>query len=387
MATGIDFRRYRKVRRFVVRVFVHVVWWDVVLNVPGLRRFRRPALKRYQGIARRYRMLAAEMGGVLIKIGQFLSTRVDILPTAVTRELAGLQDEVPPEPFAAIVAQIEADFGRPLAEVFPWFSPGPLGAASLAQVHGARLPGGEPVVVKVLRPGIDVLVETDLAAARLALRLLKFWKRVRVRVDLDRLGAEISETTLRELDLAAEGHNAERFAEDFAGDRRIYIPKVFWQQSARRTLTLENVGYLKMADLAGLEAAGIRRSEVARDLYRVYMEQIFVHHFVHADPHPGNLFIRPLPVEGERPFGPGDPVPPHRAAARGRSRSCSWTSGWWPSSRSGCGGRCGSTSSPSPPGTRRGSCSRTSRPGCCCPGRTCGGWRRSTRTSSPASGG
>ena len=96
MPTGIDFRRYRKVRRFVTGVFIHVVWWDVMLNVPGLRRFRRPPLVRYQAIARRYRALAGEMGGVLIKLGQFLSTRVDILPPEITRELAGLQDEVPP---------------------------------------------------------------------------------------------------------------------------------------------------------------------------------------------------------------------------------------------------------------------------------------------------
>ena len=317
MAAGIDFRRYRKVRRFVTRVFVHVIWWDVVLNAPALRRFRRPALARYQAIARRYRMLAAEMGGVLIKIGQFLSTRVDLLPTAVTRELAGLQDEVPPAGFATIVAQIAEDFGRPADEIFSWIDPAALGAASLAQVHAARLPGGEPVVVKVLRPGIEVLVETDLAAARLALRLLKLWLRLRTRVDFDRLGEELTVTTRSELDLAAEGRNAERFAEDFAGDRRVYIPKVFWQQSARRTLTLENVGYLKMADVAALEAAGIRRAEVARDLYRVYMQQIFVHHFVHSDPHPGNLFVRPLPVAGERPFAPGDPVP---APATGEAR-------------------------------------------------------------------
>ncbi|MEA2601944.1 MAG: hypothetical protein QOF89_2936 [Acidobacteriota bacterium] len=320
MAAGIDFRRYRKVRRFVTRVFVHVVWWDVVLNVPGLRRFRRPALERYQTIARRYRMLAAEMGGVLIKIGQFLSTRVDLLPTAVIQELAGLQDEVPPASFAAILALIEEDFGRPANEIFSWIDPAALGAASLAQVHAARLPGGEPVVVKVLRPGIDVLVETDLAAARLALRLLKFWGRVRTRVDLSRLGEEITETTRCELDLASEGRNAERFAQDFADDRRVYIPKVFWQQSARRTLTLENVGYLKMADLAALDAAGIRRTEVARDLYRIYMQQIFVHHFVHADPHPGNLFVRPLPVEGELPFSPGDPVTTPVTAGDGSAR-------------------------------------------------------------------
>src|SRR5215217_571587 len=173
MPSGIDFRRYRKVRRFVTRTFVQIVWWDVVLNVPGLRRFRRPPLVRYQAIARRYRALAGEMGGVLIKLGQFLSTRVDILPMEITQELAGLQDEVPPERFADVVRQIEEDFGRPLSQVFSWVAPEPIGAASLAQVHPARLPTGEEVVVKVLRPGIDVLVQTDLAAVRLAARLLK----------------------------------------------------------------------------------------------------------------------------------------------------------------------------------------------------------------------
>jgi predicted unusual protein kinase regulating ubiquinone biosynthesis (AarF/ABC1/UbiB family) len=310
MPAGIDFRRYRKVRRFVTWVFVQVVWWDVVLSVPGLRRFRRPPLVRYQGIARRYRALAAEMGGVLIKLGQFLSTRVDILPPEITSELAGLQDEVPPEQFADIVRQIEADFGRPAAAVFAWIGPEPVGAASLAQVHPARLPTGEEVVVKVLRPGIDVLVETDLAAVRLATRLLRFSKTIRRRVDLGRLGAEITNTTLAELDLIAEGHNAERFAASFANDSRVYLPKVFWDWSARRTLTLENVGWIKIADLAALDRAGIRRSEVARVLYRIYLQQIFEHSFVHADPHPGNLFVRPLPVEGEAPFPPGAPVPP-----------------------------------------------------------------------------
>lgn len=305
----IDFRRYRKVRRFVTRTFLHVLWWDMFLNVPGLRRFRPPAVGRWARIARRYRTLAAEMGGVLIKLGQFLSVRVDLLPAEVTRELAGLQDEVPPERFADVVRQIEEDFGRPLAEVFSWVSPEPVGAASLAQVHPARLPSGEPVVVKVLRPGIDVLVETDLAAARLAFRLLKVSRNVRRRVDLDRLAGEIAATTRRELDLASEGRNAERFARDFRDDPRVAIPRVLWEASARRTLTLENVGYLKIADLRAIERAGISRTEVARLLYRIYMQQIFVHHFVHADPHPGNLFVKPLPLPGEGPIAPGDPVP------------------------------------------------------------------------------
>jgi len=307
---GIDFQRYRKVRRFVTGVFIHVMWWDVVLNVPGLRRFRRPAAARWARIARRYRSLATEMGGVLIKLGQFFSVRVDLLPPEVTRELAGLQDEVPPERFADVARQIEEDFGRPLAEIFPVIEPDPVGAASLAQVHRARLPTGQDAVVKVLRPGIDVLVETDLAAAALAIRLFKVSRRIRMRVDLDRLAEEIVRTTRAELDLAAEGRHAEHFARDFAGDARVEIPAVLWAWSARRTLTLENVGFLKIGDLATLERAGISRAEVARTLYRIYMQQIFVHHFVHADPHPGNLFVHPLPVAGEAPFRPGDPVPP-----------------------------------------------------------------------------
>ncbi len=305
----IDFRRYRKLRRFVARTFLHVLWWDVLFAWPPLARFRRPAAERWRQIARRYRGLAIEMGGVLIKLGQFLSVRVDLLPAAVIGELSGLQDEVPAEPFAAIVAQVEEDFGRPLARSFAAFDPQPVGAASLAQVHRARLLGGEEVVVKVLRPGIGVLVETDLAAAGLALRLLRFSRRVRRRVDLERVEREFRATTEHELDLAAEGKNVERFAADFAGDRHVRAPRVHWPASARRTLALEDVGYLKFADLAALERAGIDRREVARSLYRIYMQQIFVHHFVHADPHPGNLFVEPLPGPGEAPFAPGDPVP------------------------------------------------------------------------------
>lgn len=304
----IDFRRYRKLRRFVTRTFLHVLWWDVVLGIPPLSRLRPPALGRWVRIARRYRALAVDMGGVLIKLGQFLSVRVDLLPPEVIHELAGLQDEVPPERLEDVVRQVEEDFGRPVGEVFARFDPVPVGAASLAQVHRARLAGGEEVVVKVLRPGIDLLVETDLAATRLATRLLKVSRRLRRRVDLDRLAAEFSATTRRELDLTTEGKNAERFAADFERDGRVHVPRVYWTHTATRTLTLEDVGYLKISDLAALEQAGIRRAEVARVLYRLYMQQIFVRHFVHADPHPGNLFVKPLPGPGEPPFGPGDPV-------------------------------------------------------------------------------
>jgi predicted unusual protein kinase regulating ubiquinone biosynthesis (AarF/ABC1/UbiB family) len=252
------------------------------------------------------------MGGVLIKLGQFLSIRVDVLPPEVTGELAGLQDEIPAEPFERVLAQIEADFGRPVPEVFEWFDPQALAAASLAQAHRARLPSGEEVVVKVLRPGIDVLVETDLAVIALALRWLKYYKRISQRVDLDWLAREFTTITRNELDLKAEGQNAERFARDFANNPGIYIPKVYWDYCAARTLTLENVGYIKIIDLQGIDAAGINRPEVAKKFYQVYMEQTFVTNFVHSDPHPGNVFIKPLrhPDEPEHTtFAPGDLVP------------------------------------------------------------------------------
>ena len=310
----IDLKRYRQVRWFFAKAFLLVIWWDIILNRPILRWLRTPPLPRWQKIARRYRALAVEMGGVLIKLGQFLSIRVDILPPEVTGELAGLQDEIPPEPFEAIAAQIEQDFGRPLAQIFEWVEPTPLGSASLAQVHLARLLSGVEVVIKVLRPGIDVLVETDLTAIALAARWLKLYKRISTRVDLDWLAQEFAAITRRELDFEAEGRNAERFAEDFADNPQVYVPQVYWDYSAARTLTLENVDYIKISDLAGIEAAGISRAEVAKKFYNIYMEQIFVNNFVHADPHPGNVFVRPRPHPSERnitDFCPGDPVPYH----------------------------------------------------------------------------
>ena len=299
---AIDRRRYRKVRRFFLRAALHITWWDLFLNLPALRFLRREPLPRWQRIARRYRELAVEMGGVLIKLGQYLSTRVDILPLEVTRSLSDLQDEVPQEPFEAILESLRQDLDRPLAEVFETVDEVALGAASLAQVHRARLVGGQEAVVKVLRPEIEVFVETDLKAIGLAVSWLKHLKFVRNRVDLDWLIDEFATTTRRELDLRLEGKNAERFAEHFAEDPQVLIPRVFWQATARRTLTEENVGALKVSDPDVLEAAGISPSEVARKLYHVYMEQIFVHEFVHADPHPGNLFIHPGDGEGGLPF-------------------------------------------------------------------------------------
>ncbi len=299
-----DRRRYLRVVRFFAGVVAHAIWWELVLRrILGRRFVERSFERRWQRIARRFRGMAVELGGVLIKLGQFLSVRVDVLPRVVTAELSGLQDEVPAETLADIQAVIAAEYGRPSDEVFDWLAPEPEAAASLAQVHRARLLSGDEVVVKVQRPGIGTLVETDLRAIRTATRWLQHYRPIRRRVDLDRLYGEFSRTTRNELDFVAEADNVARFAANLADDPGVRIPRVYDQISTRRVLIMENVASIKIGDLAAIEAAGVDRRAVARRLFDTYLKQIFVHNFVHADPHPGNLFVQPLAA------APGQPTP------------------------------------------------------------------------------
>jgi len=310
VTSKINHRRYRVVRKFFIKSFLHLVFWDIILNRPVLRLFRTAPARRWQRISRNYRDLAVEMGGVLIKLGQFLAVRVDILPREVTSELSSLLDEIPAEQDSAIINRIEEDFERPIAELFEWFSPVPLGSASLGQVHAARLAADHTeVVVKVLRPGIEILVETDLAAISLAIGWLKRYQGVSRRVDLDWLIEEFSRVTRAELDLSAEGKNAERFAQDFIDDPNVYFPRIYWDYSAPHILTMENVGYIKVADHQSISLTGINTVEVSKKIYNIYLRQIFETHFIHADPHPGNIFIKPLPTETEREEGKTEILP------------------------------------------------------------------------------
>ncbi len=307
----IDLTRYRRVRRFFIRMIVQMILFDVIFSLPLLRWIRPPALPRWQRLARRYKQMAVDMGGVLIKLGQFVSTRVDLLPPEIIRELTGLQDKVAPAPLERVVRQVEADFGRPLHDIFPHFDDTPMGSASLAQAHAARLPDGSQVVVKVLRPGIDILMDTDLAVMKLVCRWLNRFEHIRSRMNLDQLMDEFTATTRSELDMLAERKNLERFKADFEADPDVYVPKTYEGYCASKTLTLENVAYVKISDMDTLAAWGISRSQVAERLYDVYMRQIFMTNFIHVDPHPGNLFIKPLPSDDERQagtstFSPGD---------------------------------------------------------------------------------
>lgn len=297
--------RYRRILWFFARVLLSVGFWDVFLpwlHLPGPG--RRSQRTRYRSIAVRFRTLAVDLGGVMIKVGQFLSARLDVLPREITDELAGLQDEVKAETFADIRAVAEGELGKPLTEVFEFFEEQPIASASIGQVHRACLrrvgdeSGVDPcVVVKVQRPHIPQIVEIDLAALRVVGGWVERFRFIRKHVDVPALLVEFSRSLYEEIDYLHEGQNAERFAANFAGYAGVYVPRVYWETTTQRVLTLEDVQAIKITDYPSIEAAGIDRSEVAQRLFQTYMKQIYEDHFFHADPHPGNLFVHPQPLQ------------------------------------------------------------------------------------------
>jgi predicted unusual protein kinase regulating ubiquinone biosynthesis (AarF/ABC1/UbiB family) len=302
--------RYRRIVIFFAGVISNFIFWDLFLARIGLRSLaRRTRRERMRRSAVRFRRLAIDMGGVMIKVGQFLSTRVDVLPAEITAELADLQDEVPPADFEGIRKEAESELGGSLNEIFASFEQKPLAAASLGQVHRAQLHvGGNPpikdehgnpildVVVKVQRPGIANIITTDLAALRTVGNWLKRYRPISRRANVPALLDEFTRILYEEVDYLAEGRNAETFAANFADQTDIRVPRVDWTHTTQRVLTLENVWSIKITDYEAITTAGIDRSEVAVRLLDTYLQQIFEDGFFHADPHPGNLFVRPMPT-------------------------------------------------------------------------------------------
>jgi predicted unusual protein kinase regulating ubiquinone biosynthesis (AarF/ABC1/UbiB family) len=301
--------RYRRIEFFFAHVIATIAFWDLLLPRLGLRSIaKRTRSARLRRIASRYRALANELGGLLIKVGQFLSARVDVLPEEITSELSTLQDEVRAEKFQDIRPIVEKELNGTLEALFAEFDETPLAAASLGQVHRAKLrePSNDvqSIVVKAQRPNIEKIVATDLAAIRTVIGWLNHYRPIRKRANLDALLVEFTRILEGELDYLAEGRNAETSAENFRDLPEVRVPRVLWTHTTKRVLALEDVYAIKITDYDAITAAGVDRAQVAERLFKTYLKQIFDDGFFHADPHPGNLFVLPLgeSENGKRPW-------------------------------------------------------------------------------------
>jgi len=240
-----------------------------------------------------FRQTAIQLGGLMIKLGQFLSSRADLLPEQALAVLISLQDEVPAEPFSHVVSVIETELGKPVDQLFSVLERKATAAASLGQVHNALLAStGEEVAVKVQRPNIDQLVRMDLGSLKFVIRVITRFVNTGNFIDLKAVYREFERTVYEEIDYIAEAANCKRFKEMFQDDPTIYIPAVYDEYISRRVLVLEWIDGIKINDYTALESAGIDRLEVAKRTVEAYFHQFFEEGFFHADPHPGNIFVK-----------------------------------------------------------------------------------------------
>ncbi len=244
-----------------------------------------------------------ELGPTFIKLGQLLSTRPDLLPPEFVAEFDRLQDTVPSFPSEIAIATIETELGRPLHMLFQEFCTTPLAAASLGQVHAARLPTGEQVVVKVQRPDIQHIIATDLAILADLAALAQERTELGEQYDLVELAWEFSAMLRSELDYRQEAYNADRFRQNFAHTKQVHIPIMYWEYTSTRVLTSERLFGVKINDIRGLTAAGIDRKRLAQNSTRLILDEVFSYGFFQADPHPGNFFVLPGEVVGAIDFG------------------------------------------------------------------------------------
>lgn len=241
------------------------------------------------------RLALEDLGPTFVKIGQMLSTRPDLLPQRYIDEFQRLQDEVKPEDPSTIRRIIESNLGQRLDALFAWFDETPIASASIAQVHLARLPGGERAVVKVQRPGVRETMAADIDLLKHAAGFLRFSPHGRV-LDPAAVLDEIAETTRDELDFMSEAANMERFAGFNRQVKYVTCPRVFREYTTRDILVMEHIEGIKISDVESLDREGYDLHDIGTKLAHNYFKQVFVDGFFHADPHPGNIVIQGLRI-------------------------------------------------------------------------------------------
>ncbi|MFQ5609290.1 MAG: ubiquinone biosynthesis regulatory protein kinase UbiB, partial [Woeseiaceae bacterium] len=250
-------------------------------------------------LGERIRLALEELGPIFVKFGQAISTRRDLLPRDIADELAKLQDAVPPFPAEEAIAIIEAAYARKVDDVFERFDREPFAAASIAQVHTARITGGAEVIVKVLRPGVEEQIELDLNVLHWLARLaLKYWQHGE-RVKPNEIVAEYERTVIDELDLMREAANTAQLKRNFEGSDMLYVPEIYWDFCRPEVLVQERIYGTPISDMDALREAGTNIQVLAENGVEIFFTQVFRHNFFHADMHPGNIFV--ITTDPERP--------------------------------------------------------------------------------------
>jgi ubiquinone biosynthesis protein len=242
-------------------------------------------------VGERLRLSLEELGPTFIKLGQIMSTRVDLLPTQIIRELEKLQDSVPPFTIDEVRMIIEAELGDRMEHLFPVFIEQPIAAASIGQVHRARLLSGRDVVVKVQRPGIQKDIELDLGILRDVANFVDNKTRFGKLYSFSKMVDEFETTLQNEMDFRVEGENAETFKLNFLHDPGTHVPEISWIHTSGRVLTMEEIKGISLKNLAALDEVGLDKSRIARNLASSLLHQILRDGFFHGDPHPGNIMI------------------------------------------------------------------------------------------------
>jgi len=239
----------------------------------------------------RLRLALTELGPIFVKFGQALSTRRDLLPADIADELAKLQDKVPPFPGAVARAMIERSYGEPLETRLRAFEETPLAAASIAQVHAAKLADGRDVIVKVLRPGMKATIELDLEVLYTIAGMAERWWAQSRRLKPLEIVREYEKTVLDELDLMREAANASQLKRNFAGSPLLYVPEIYWDHCRQDVLVMERIHGIPIGDIARLRERGTDFRRLAENGVEIFFTQVFRHNFFHADMHPGNIFV------------------------------------------------------------------------------------------------
>jgi len=240
----------------------------------------------------RIRLALEELGPIFVKFGQALSTRRDLIPPDIADELEKLQDRVPPFPGAEARAIVELAYGRPVTEVFEQFDETPLAAASIAQVHVARLRSGEDVVVKVIRPGVREKIERDLEVMHVIARLARDYAREGHRLRPVEVVREYEKTILDELDLMREAANAAQLRRNFEGNDLLHVPVVYWDYCRPEAMVMERIRGVIISDMDELRRRGANIQRLAENGVTIFFTQVLRHNFFHADMHPGNIFVQ-----------------------------------------------------------------------------------------------